>query len=40
VREARLWTKEDIEILEDNWGVVAIPAIAKKNKQIHSSGKA
>ena len=30
MRDARLWTEEDIEILEDNWGVVAIPAIAKK----------
>lgn len=27
---ARTWTQEDLDYLEDNWGVRTIPGIAKK----------
>ncbi len=27
---ARTWTKEEVEYLEDKWGTISIPAIAKK----------
>lgn len=34
---AKNWTKEEIEILEDKWGTVSIPQIAKVlNRTVHS----